>query len=610
MMRRRVSGVNDSNTIRQLKRSRIEADRLGFRLLDHGQQQYYLDVPDPPRAPEPYKISAASSSMSRAHRRSSFVILAESGPITSKSVGGSPVHERNVRSPMSPTRVIHGRSSPFRPRGFKGPLPHAQSRPPSPPPRIPRRFVQAKSLSQGNSPRKQSLIPQPRGGLVTNRVKEMKNNDRDKWERRSGRRVVTTRIPRSSSLKALPAKRAVESTPRGTTKPLVKSTIANSNKTKVTAIVTDKKANRSPTKIPIRHTPSGRFIQVANVELEKKEADLSAQKLPINLTPLPAIPVTDKSSSSSSSSTAIATGAIVEINSGPTSTVNNIINNNNSKQLELTKDDAGLVDLLKQSSTGSGAPSVVNATTTTAVQPLRIDATKILPSQEVNKIHTIKEEDRISSRSNTPDMNSNAGRIQKIVKNPGQKRENNSETVKPIANAETIGESMNVEAVIETVRNDVNNIKDTKENKIKKDNKKDVMEMLEKDEKKLKVDEKSDKSRLDPPGVIGTTSMSNLLVEKQDISESNALSESPVIQSQDKLRNHDSETSLKSSNGLSTGSVESIKSTDTGVSLNTVRGVSSAREKRGTHVVKRTQEIETLSGNVINLENQQNGEPA
>lgn len=462
-------------------------------------------------------------------------------------------------------------------------------------------------MSQGNSPRKQSLIPQPRGGLVANRVKETKNNDRDRWERRSGRRVVTTRIPRSSSLKALPAKRAVESTPRVTTKPSVKSTIANSNKTKVTAIVTDKKANRSPTKIPIRHTPSGRFIQVANVELEKKEADLSAQKLPINLTPLPAIPVTDNSSSSS---TAIATGAIVEINSGSTSTVNNVINNDNSKQLELTKDDAGLVDLLKQSSIGSGAPSVVNATTTTAVQPLRIDATKILPSQEVNKIHTIKEEDRISSRSNTPEMNSNIGRIQKIVKKPGQKRENNSEIVKPIAIAETIGESMNVEAVIETVRNDVNNVKDNKENKIKKENKKDVMEMVEKNEKKLKVDEKSEKSHLDPSGVTGNTSMNNLLVEKHDISESNTSSESPVIQSQDKLRNHDSETSLKSSNGLSTGSVESIKSTDTGVSLNTVRGVSSAREKRGTHIVKRTQEIETLSGNVINLENQQNGEPA
>jgi hypothetical protein len=41
--------------------------------------------------------------------------------------------------------------------------------------------------------------------------------------------------------------------------------------------------------------------------------------------------------------------------------------------------------------------------------------------------------------------------------------------------------------------------------------------------------------------------------------------------------------------------------------VNTVRGVSSPREKTGVHLVKR-QEIETLSGNIVHVE--QNGEPA
>lgn len=71
--------------------------------------------------------------------------------------------------------------------------------------------------------------------------------------------------------------------------------------------------------------------------------------------------------------------------------------------------------------------------------------------------------------------------------------------------------------------------------------------------------------------------------------------------------NRGSDASLKSSTGVSTDSIESVRSTDTGVSVNTVRGVSSPREKTGVHVVKR-QEIETLSGNIVHIE--QNGEPA
>lgn len=79
---------------------------------------------------------------------------------------------------------------------------------------------------------------------------------------------------------------------------------------------------------------------------------------------------------------------------------------------------------------------------------------------------------------------------------------------------------------------------------------------------------------------------------------------SVVVGSVRRLQNEQqmgSAASLKSTAGLSTGS------TDTGVSVNTVRGVSSAREKRGMHVVKQPQGIETLSGNVVHLE--QNGEP-
>jgi len=79
----------------------------------------YLSPPAPPRAPEPYKIAPSTTSLGRAHRRSSFVILAESS-------AASP--ESGDASPSLPT----GRVSPFRGRGFKGPPPHSMSRPQSP----------------------------------------------------------------------------------------------------------------------------------------------------------------------------------------------------------------------------------------------------------------------------------------------------------------------------------------------------------------------------------------------------------------------------------------------------------------------------------------------
>lgn len=105
---------------------RIEIDSRGpppFRILGDGVSKVYV-VPPPHAsttlAPEPYKIGGTASSTGyRARRRSSFVIIAEARPATPTSRSPSP-------NPAS------GRASPFRGRGFKGPLPHAQSRPQTP----------------------------------------------------------------------------------------------------------------------------------------------------------------------------------------------------------------------------------------------------------------------------------------------------------------------------------------------------------------------------------------------------------------------------------------------------------------------------------------------
>lgn len=75
--------------------------------------------PPPPRAPEPYKLAPSATSFGKAHRRSSFVILAESSAASPESDNASPT-------------LATGRISPFRGRGFKGPPPHSMSRPQSP----------------------------------------------------------------------------------------------------------------------------------------------------------------------------------------------------------------------------------------------------------------------------------------------------------------------------------------------------------------------------------------------------------------------------------------------------------------------------------------------
>ncbi|EFN89612.1 hypothetical protein EAI_09320 [Harpegnathos saltator] len=130
-----------------------------FRVLAASDGAYLSPVPPsstpppPPRAPEPYKVAPSTTSFGRAHRRSSFVILAESRPATPEADGASP--------PL-PT----GRVSPFRGRGFKGPPPRSTSRPQSPEAasaadgRRRGRVERRASVSQQNSPRR-SLIPQP-----------------------------------------------------------------------------------------------------------------------------------------------------------------------------------------------------------------------------------------------------------------------------------------------------------------------------------------------------------------------------------------------------------------------------------------------------------------
>lgn len=484
-------------------------------------------------------------------------------------------------------------------------------------------------MSQGNSPRKQSLIPQPRGGLSSHRV-NLKNKERDKWERRSGRYV--TKIPRSSSLKTPAKKTRPAETIRGA-KPSTRSVKNNATNVKSGGVVTgnkagvagkangnpagkspDKKINRSPTKIPVRYSAfatggvasnngggGGRFIKISdNSSDDKKE---------INSPTL---------SSESSSVPATTTDESVVIGSAETSTPVPALQVSAGKSADKSSDkkenDHGLIDLLKHPTKGEGTKSVVSATTTTAVQPLKIDATNIIPDSTVTETAAV-----VTSNNDNNNKDDKKSLPEQIKPNSNSKVDNNPEAkakeeiktkeeskdvkTKPedkpaeVQEVQAVVEPINVEAVVKVGNG--NEEKKTREDLKIQETK--AERSLDEGDKKLKTDE-TDRA-------IEAAGSLNPVGDKRQENVSSGNNER-TDQGRDKGRNHGSETSLKSSNGLSTGSVESIRSTDTGVSLNTVRGVSSAREKRGTHVVKRSQEIETLSGNVMNVESQRNGEPA
>ena len=85
---------------------------------------------------------------------------------------------------------------------------------------------------------------------------------------------------------------------------------------------------------------------------------------------------------------------------------------------KILEDDLGLMDLLKQSSGATGTSSVVNTTTATAVQPLQMDETSIIPKETIAKIggsenQTIVESSDKSETSNPVESSLNSKNVDK-----------------------------------------------------------------------------------------------------------------------------------------------------------------------------------------------------
>ncbi|XP_011056798.1 PREDICTED: protein stum-like isoform X1 [Acromyrmex echinatior] len=690
-----------------------------FRVLAIPDNMYLS--PPPPRAPEPYKVAPTSTSFGRAHRRSSFVILAESRP-------ASP--ETGDASSTLPT----GRVSPFRGRGFKGPPPRSMSRPQSPEVAGDGRRRKAErrvSLSQQNSPRR-SLIPQPtyrqrstsltkdnerspspkigrrvdsktrlnvsdsRNRLNASDSKSRLNDSKTRLNKSDSRShtnlteaktrfisnstsnlnnnsMATRRQPTKGSTRLSP----IQGTPTKPEKTTPRSNVRGKDTTKQSPTKISRRAT-SPQKNPAarkdnqnRSPSKERLLSPSKIPLKTSKANGSSNIGRFISIPEQSTGKTERFAKESKSDKQA--GQSVQNSRSELSSKENEMNENSSA----TADDVDLIDLLKQTSQAIGTSSerLVNTTTTTAVQPLHIDANTLLVErndgsttnqQKERSDGTLKSSISPVSKSespmpSTPNAASTSQKSSPFVENqsvkttqainPGNDKKDSpvgaegstgghsksgsvSQSMKSVkmndesrssnqssANQRSGRNSQNVRGSRSSDGKATEESKATSTTEIKSGSSagskttasregptNDKMPTVMENDLKVKATEEAK--------TVNNVTMSNNTITNNVAKSNNVnpkvgavnagVNSDAVVRTRNE--NRGSDASLKSSTGVSTDSIESVRSTDTGVSVNTVRGVSSPREKTGLHAVKRPQEIETLSGNIVRIE--QNGEPA
>ncbi|XP_014489536.1 PREDICTED: protein stum-like [Dinoponera quadriceps] len=687
--------------------------------------------PPPPRAPEPYKIAPSTTSFGRAHRRSSFVILAESRPATPESADAS-------------AGLPTGRVSPFRGRGFKGPPPRSRSRPQSPEVatdgRRRGRIERRASVSQQNSPRR-SLIPQPtyrqRSSSLT------KANDRSPSPR-IGRRVDSrTRLNVSSSRDRLNATNEPRSTRLNDSRTRLNKSDSKSranlggepararfvsgstgNLSNNPAATRNRQTTRGSTRLsPIQGTPtkpekaSGQSLmrgdrardsssrpvakttpraspQKSNVERTRRD-NQNRNTSKDRVTSPSKIPLKTSSRNGAPSNTAGRFITMPEQGSEATRKTDRAVKEGKNKDETtengqspeakpkevngdspgLQTDEVDLIGLLKQSSPHTIATSserLVNTTTSTAVKPLHIDANALLVERTDGSSSQPRDPSSASpasSKDASPaSTQQNAAPARSTMENqPAVKASQPSNSASEKRESPVGAESSHYSKSGQTARNasrangeahqrpsnqSSGNQRSAKNGARGPKQAADAGKLLAEEAASSPAEVKSGSAGRELPadrmptvmenarpgeGMKSTPATNNAATTRNSATTVNntTAASSRMTNSGAKAGNHDnqhansaaggavnasvnsgarprnenrgSDASLKSSTGVSTDSIESVRSTDTGVSVNTVRGVSSPREKTGVHVVKR-QEIETLSGNVVCVE--QNGEPA
>lgn len=404
----------------------------------------------------------------------------------------------------------------------------------------------------------------------------------------------------------------------------------------------------SPSKIPLKTNGSSNTSRFISMPEQSSERFVKMDKT--------GKAVAEGKSDKQTASQSLQNGRSPEANS-----TENEIDGNSSSNM----DEVDLANLLKQTSQtiGTSSERLVNTTTTTAVQPLHIDANTLLvePNQ--------KERSEGMSRSVSPaskgespvpvSMQSTTSMNQKSVENQSVKTnqtsnnpgtDNKDSSVN--ADSNTVGhtKSGSIGQSTKTVRingegsthqrsnqssanqrssKNSQNARGSKQSDGKTPQESETIEVKsgsagskiatsgeipmndkmptvkENDSKIVRTTENAETAMSNTATVNNSKTASNNNVNSTIGTVNASVNNGAVTRTRNE--NRGSDASLKSSTGASTGSIESVRSTDTGVSVNTVRGVSSPREKTGVHVVKRSQEIETLSGNIAHIE--QNGEP-
>nr|XP_012234349.1 PREDICTED: protein stum [Linepithema humile]XP_012234350.1 PREDICTED: protein stum [Linepithema humile] len=643
-------------------------------------------APPPPRAPEPYKVAPSSTSYSRAHRRSSFVILAESSPASPES--------ENTSSTL-PT----GRVSPFRGRGFKGPPPRSMSRPQSPEVagngrrrgRVERRV----SVSQQNSPRR-SLIPQP---TYRQRSTSLTKDTERSPSPKIGRRVDSkTRFNVSNSrgrLNAADSKTRLNRTDSRSRTNLIEprtrfisnsTSNLNGNTTTLRRQMTTKASTRlspiqgtptKPEKTNVRGKDSSRSPVKTSRTSPQKNSTVATRRDNQNRNPSKErvvspskIPLKNKANGASlntgrfitmpeqNSERSKKTDKAVREGKGNKQGGQSVQNGRSSEvdvvyEMEIDEtfsgnaDEVDLRDLLKQTSQAIGTSSerLVNTTTTTAVQPLHIDANTLLTersdgstmSQSKERIDVARSpvpKDASPVPASTQNAASTSQKSAPSAENQSAKANNAGNDKKdPSAGADvgsigghsksgSVGQSsaknvkVNGEGTsaamtpAETKSGSAGSKAATNRELPANDKMPTVMEnesMVAKAGQEAEVKTATANSATATNNATNSAAKSNNSVNPAAGAVNASVNASGAVV-RARNENRGSDASLKSSTGVSTDSIESVRSTDTGVSVNTVRGVSSPREKTGVHMEKRSQEIETLSGNIVRVE--QNGEPA
>ncbi|XP_011494482.1 PREDICTED: protein stum [Ceratosolen solmsi marchali] len=647
-----------------------------FRVLSPGGRILYeprpvLRSPPPTRAPEPYKLTSQVAGTSRSQRKSSFAIIAEP-----------------QLAPLS--RPSSGRLSPFRGRGFKGPPPRSSfsngSRSPPENSNQRPRIIRPGSLSQNNSP-KRSLIPRAELSCSAS----VNKGTSPRFGRRATHRY-TSSVGNSDANHRRPSQRDFK---RRTNLSLISSAAKNkiSNKDMPDKIIqknvgiqrsarSEERLNRKLL-LPLKNVPDGkRFITAKTPTSRHKSSSTetldSTSKIPLKQGSITgnSVGFLNKSSLTKSKPnimkdtinksvnqpevTQVQSNKVDEMYNGESSKIVAINQNSIMNEvIQSTKDnDLGLIDLLKQSSSATGTSSVVNTTTTTAVQPLQIDASSILAESElVTKLTNLEKiQQNLEIENENPDsrkfshLKKREEHEIKLDQNQQSTMTNNirsqimtTDLIKDEIkedNKETNSKCSNIsQTMVKHFGPNSNDEQKSSSNTLHKNNglyqineTENVMNSaleIEKSKEKLnkrpmEVDEKYHQT---PTLVSNQLQIDNKIsIVKNMNNSSNSTSDSKkdssssmvnnvsyeINNSEEKTNNSNkvkvnNEASLKSqTEAISSDSLGSIHSTDTGVSVNTVRGISSAKEKTGLHLVKRSDEIETLSGNIVHID--KNGE--